>query len=101
MMTAVFAKRRVRDDGREYYIYLGRLHKKDGEELPVTVNFRDGIQKPSPKDCPMNIVFDKGNANLNSRTYEKDGELRTAWSLWVSKWEPGPAYVDDSLDDFE
>lgn len=103
MMTAIFAKKKKSSDGREFYVYLGRLHRKDGTELPVTVKFRDNVPKPSPKDCPMNIEFTKEAGNLSSRTYEDadSSELRTAWTLWLSDWEPGPAYVDDSLDDFE
>ena len=101
MMTAIFAKRKKRDDGRDFYVFLGRLYKKNGECIPVTVKFRDGVPAPAPKDCPMNIEFKKENGNLSSRTYEQDGELRTAWTLWLNDWKPGPAYVDDSLDDFE
>lgn len=103
MMTAIFAKKKQKDNSVNFYVYLGRLRRKDGTELPVTIRFRDGVPKPKPLDCPMYIEFDKKNANLSSRTYEDadSGELRTAWTLWLSDWAPGPAYVDDSLDDFE
>ena len=101
MMTAIFAKKKKTKDGREFYVFLGRLRKKNGDELPVTVKFREGVPTPSPKDCPMNIVFDKESGNLSSRTYEQDDEFRTVWTLWLSDWKSGPAYVDNSLDDFE
>lgn len=102
MIISIFAKKKKKDD-RNFYVYLGRLHKKDGTELPVTVRFRESVPKPSTKDCPMNIEFDKKDGNLSSRTYEdvESGELRTAWTLWLYDWTPGPVYVDDSLDDFE
>lgn len=101
MQITVFAKKGTTSDGKKFDRYLGRLHKKDGTELTVSVKFREDGGKPKPTDCPMNIVVDRNDANLADRTYvrEDTGETCISYTLWVSKWKPGEKYVDHSLDD--
>lgn len=101
MEITIFAKRRKSNDGRAFVTYLSTLTKKGGEKLTCSVKFKD--TEPKPDDCPLNIVVDKGAANLSSRTYTdaKTGEIATAWTLWVGAWTQGGEYVDHSLDEFE
>lgn len=103
MEIAVFAKKRTTTDGRPFYGYLATLTKKDGSPLTVAVKFRDDCGAPKPENCPMNIKFQKGAANLSSKEYvrEDTGETANSYTLWVSAWEVGSPYVDTSLDDFE
>jgi hypothetical protein len=103
MKTTVFAKKRVNSEGKVFYNYLGKLRKKDGTELNVTVKFREDCGQPDWKECPMNIEFDKEFGNLVTTTYthKETGELRERYTLWISEWHKGEEYVDHSLDDFE
>ena len=103
MEITIFAKKRNPEGRPSFYSYLTRLHKKDGTELPATVKFRDGVPQPSPSDCPMNIVFTSKEGSLSPRTYTDDdsGEVRQAWTLWLSAWKQGKPYEDHSLDDFD
>ena len=102
MQIAIFAKRQTSNDGRPYVKYLSRLTKKDGTELTAVVKFRDPCPKPDPDICPINIKFDKGDANFSTknRVNEDTAEIITAHTLWVTKWEIGAPYVDKSLDEF-
>lgn len=103
MEITVFAKKRTTEDGKKtFYNYLSTLTKKDGEEVRCSVKFRDECGAPKPEKCPCNIVVDKKNANLSKREVEKkDGEIVTVYTLWVSAWENGTPYIDESLNDFE
>lgn len=103
MEKTIFAKKRTSKDGKKFYSYLTKLVKSDGTEIPVAVKFRDECGNPSPSDCPMNIRFEKADANLTTREYvrEDTGEIGQSNTLWVSKWEKGSDYVDHSLDDFD
>ena len=102
MQTTVFAKQRTDRNNRKFYTYLAQLTvPATGEQLTVAVKFPEG-KEPKPADCPMNIVFNKADANLSRRRYEKSsGEIGISSTLWVSDWEEGEPYVDHSLDDFE
>lgn len=100
MQLTIFAKKRTKED-RTFYNYLSHIVRTStGEEIPIQVKFPEEI-RPKPADCPMNIIVEKENANLSTRNYEKDGVSKVAYSLWVSKWEPGEPYEDHSLDDFD
>lgn len=105
MQITIFAKKRKTEEGREFYTYLATLTRKDGTELKAQVKFREDCGSPKGADCPMNLIVAKKDANLSSKEVVKnagkdDEELVTVYTLWVSEWEKGPAYVDTSLDDF-
>ena len=103
MNVTVFAKKRQTKEGKTFYVYIGTLKKKDGTEESVTVKFREDCGQPDPKKCPVNIVFDKANANLSNRDFirEDTGEVINIKTLWINSWQEGGPYVDHSLDDFE
>lgn len=103
MEIAIYAKKRTTTEGKTFFSYLSTLTRKDGGKQTVAVKFRDDAGNPKPENCPMNIKFDKGSANLATSefTREDTGEIATSYTLWVSKWEPGAPFVDHSLDDFE
>lgn len=103
MELTIYAKKRTTHEGKTFYSYLSTLTRKDGTELTVSVKFRDSAGSQKPENCPMNIVFDKCDANLSSKKFirEDTGEPGTSHTLWVSKWNEGSPFVDTSLDDFE
>lgn len=103
MEVTVFAKKRTTAEGKIFHTYLATLKKKNGESQTVAVKFRDDAGKPKPENCPINIVFEKKNANLvdRDRIREDTGELVKSYTLWVSEWKQGTPYVDHSLDDFD
>lgn len=103
MEITIYAKKRNAVDGKTFYSYLSTLTRKDGTKQIVSVKFRDEAGNPKPEKCPMNIKFDKVNANMATKefTREDTGEVATSYTLWVSGWEPGTPFVDHSLDDFE
>ena len=103
MEITIYAKKRNTTDGKKFYSYLSTLTRKDGTKQMVSVKFRDDAGNPKPENCPMNIKFDKGNANMTTKefTREDTGEIAVSYTLWVSAWEPGAPFVDHSLDDFE
>ncbi len=103
MEITVFAKKRTTKENKIFYSYLSTLTKKSGEKITVTVKFRDECGMPKPEKCPTNIIVDKKNANLSSKEFvrEDTGEVATSYTLWISAWDEGTPYVDNSLDDFE
>ncbi len=106
MKVTIFAKKRTMEkDGKVkiFYNFLTTMRRKDGEDITATVKFRDECGEPKPETCPINIEFDKKNANLAPRKYvNEEGEEKTAWTLWLSAWKNSDdVYVDHSLDDFE
>ena len=103
MEITIYAKKRNTADGKKFYSYLSTLIRKDGTKQTVSVKFRDDAGSPKPEHCPMNIKFDKGNANMTTKefTREDTGETAVSYTLWISAWEPGAPFVDHSLDDFE
>jgi hypothetical protein len=103
MEIAIFAKKRTTADGKTFFSYLSTLTRKDGTKQTVSVKFRDEAGNPKPENCPMNIKFEKGSANMATREFirEDTGETGLSYTLWVSRWEPGAPFVDHSLDDFE
>lgn len=103
MEITIFAKKRATSEGKSFFSYLSTLTRKDGTKQTVSVKFRDDAGKPKPENCPMNIKFGKGDANLTHKEFvrEDTGEPGISSTLWVSKWEPGTPFVDHSLDDFE
>lgn len=103
MEITIFAKKRTASDGKSFYSYLSTLTRKDGTKQTVSVKFRDGAGNPKPENCPMNIKFDKSEANMTAKAFtrEDSGETGFSYTLWVSRWEQGAPFVDHSLDDFE
>lgn len=101
MEITIFSKKRKTVEGRSFDSFLGKLEKKDGTSITVSVKFKQDADQPRGEDCPMNIKFEKSWGNLASREYLNDeGEIVTAYTLWLSKWEKGSDYVDHSLDEF-
>ena len=103
MEITIYSKKRTTHEGKTFYSYLSRLTRKDGSHQAVSVKFRDDAGNPKPENCPMNIKFDKGDANLTTRefTREDTGEECLSYTLWVSRWTEGEPFIDHSLDDFE
>lgn len=104
MKIGVFAKKAKSSDGRTFIRYLGKLRKKTGEELTVTVKFREECGSPNPASCPCYVSVQKKDANLARRTYTdpRTGETGESFTLWVNAWELLPEqFSDTSLDEFE
>lgn len=103
MEITVFAKKRKAYNGEEFYSYLTRLPRKDGTEITMSVRFRDECGSPKPDKCPMNVIIEKTDANISTKTYvrEDTGEMATSYTMWVSAWKEGSPYVDHSLDEFD
>ena len=103
MEITVFAKKRVKPDGKtSFYTYLSTLKKKSGELVTMQVKFRDECGKPKGERCPMNIVIEKDSCNISKQKYtKKDGTDGFSEVLWIGKWEEGSAYKDDSMSDYE
>lgn len=102
MEITIYAKKRQTADGKSFYSFLSRLTKKDGEVITVTVKFRESCGIPDGKSCPMNIRFDRKDANYTVKAVElADGSPAESRILWISDWEEGSPYVDNSMDEFE
>lgn len=108
MKVLVFAKKRQTKDGKNFTAYVTKLTKKDGEEVTMSVKFREDCGSPKMEECPCYILVDKVNANMTTKkheiTDEESGEIREVVNntLWVSAWDMSPEkYVDTSLDEFE
>ena len=103
MQITVFAKRRQTKEGKTFFNYLSTLTDREGKQIPCQVKFRDSAGTPKPEMCPMNIIFNKGDANMTTREYTdpETAEIRKAHVLWISAWNEGETYVDHSLDNFD
>lgn len=106
MQITVFAKKRTTKEGKLFYNYLGKLKKKDGEEITAQIKFREECGNPKADQCPMNIIVEKENCNFSTKKVEvndEEGSTKTYIrnELWVSDWSKGEEYVDHSMDDFE
>lgn len=102
MQLTIFAKTKKTAEGRTFRIYLSRLiNKNSGEELPVRVQFREGI--PVPSLYPINIIVEKKDANLSTKKFTDDeGKEHVTHTLWVNSYQTSPEpFVDHSLDDYE
>lgn len=102
MEITIFAKNCRTSEGRMFTKYVTRLTKKDGTTIPAQVKIPED-KRPYPAECPMNIIIEKGKANLSEKHYvhEGTGEMRSRYELWVSDYTKGAPYVDHSLDDFD
>lgn len=103
MEITIYSKKRKAKDGRSFYAYLSTLTRNDGTKQTVSVKFREMCGSPKPEQCPMNIKFDKRNANMSTSEFvrEDTGEVGTSYTLWVTAWEQGAPFVDHSLDAFD
>lgn len=108
MEKTIFAKKRTNKEGKTFYTYLTKLHKKSTNvDVTVQVKFREDCGAPKGDMCPCNIIFNSEDVNYNEANQtvldEETGEAVDVVSrvLWVSKWTEGSPYVDDSLNDFE
>lgn len=101
MNLTVYAKTKKTAEGRTFRIYLSRITRKStGEEVPVRINFKEGV--PLPTVFPVNLIVEKEDANLTVKHYKNDeGEDCTAHNLWIEKYTMGEPFVDHSLDDYE
>ena len=103
MELTIFAKKGTTNDGRKFTRYLTKMVRKStGEIISVSVKFREECGAPSHDDCPINIIVDKADANMDSREFiNKSGDPQIGYTLWVSAWSLSPnVYEDHSLDDF-
>ena len=105
MKATIFTKKYTSKDGRDFNIYFGKM-VKGGEEISVNFKFREDCGNPKPLECPMNIVFNKEDANYSEKveTYtDSEGNIKEALkrTIWIKTWEKGEPYVDNSLEDFE
>lgn len=102
-ITIYSKKKQTKDGSRSFYSYYGRIRKKNGEELPVEVKFRESCTKPDGARCPMNILIDKDGASLSKKdiVLAETGECKTVYKLWLSAWQPGGVYEDHSMDDID
>lgn len=104
MKITIYAKKRKTKEGKSFYSYLTTLQRKDGSGgQTMTVKFRDGIAIPRAEECPMNIIIERGKANVAESSYvrEDTGEIAYSYTLWVNEWSQGSEFVDHSLDDYE
>lgn len=103
MKVTVFAKTAHTREGKAFIRYLGKLKKKDGSEITAVIKTSKNAKEFKPDDCPMNIEYNKSDANLSIKTYtDSDNNERTSYTLWLKAWAPSKEkYVDHSLDEFE
>lgn len=101
MKLTIFSKSMKSKEDRKFKVYLTRLKKKDGEEVPVRVSWAEGVVIPNAFPCI--IIVEKKDANLSQKKYtDSDGNPAYSYTLWVNDYKPsGEEYVDHSLDEYE
>ena len=69
MEKTIFAKKRSTKDGtRTFNTYFTKLtDTTTGEEFTVQVKFREECGQPKGDECPINIMFDKNDANFTEK----------------------------------
>lgn len=111
MKITIYAKKRTNKEGRAFYVYLSKLTKTNGDEIPVTVHFKQSAGLPNPDNCPCVIEFDRKSANLSTKekhyakvdcvTGEKVETITQDNQLWISNYTVCDGeYTDNSLDGF-
>ena len=108
MKILVFAKKKKTKEGREFSIFVTRLKAKTGEEVPVSLKFREDCGSPKADECPMYIEVDKKDMNFTEKEIEytdpdtQEVKYGTSKSVWIKDWAKSPEeYVDTSMDQFE
>ena len=103
MEITIFSKKRTTKEGKSFYSYLTTLTKKDGTPHTVSVKFRDECGSPKPENCPCNILVNKEDCNMSTKQFirEDTGEPGVSYTMWVSNWTKGSAYVDHSMDEYD
>ena len=102
MEITIFAKKAQSLDGRNFTRFITKLlNNSTGELETMSVNFREECGQPKGENCPMNIIVNKGDCNISSRTYvDKNGDEQVGKTLWISAWESGSEYIDHSTDSY-
>ena len=98
MTIDVFTKLRQTKDGKAFQAYFGTLKKNNGDEVHVTIKFREGVEIPD--EFPVTMVSDKKNMNLAHRVVEVNGNPNVFYTLWVRKVDQWIPYIDTSLEEF-
>lgn len=101
MKLTIFSKTLRSKEGKQFKVYLTRLHNNTtGEDDACRVNFKEGI--PIPQIFPVIVNVEKKDANLSTRRYTDDaGQEHKTLTLWVDAYNlTGEEYVDHSLDDY-
>lgn len=103
MKITVFAKTAHTQDGKPFTRFIGRMTKKDGTDVSMTIRTSSKAGNIDVDKTPYIIEFNKEDANLSNRKYkDKDGVERTSYTLWLKKFkESSEKFVDHSLDDFD
>lgn len=101
MKLTIFSKSMKSKEDRKFKVYLTRLKRKDGEEVPVRVSWAESVVIPSSFPCIIEV--EKKNANLSQKKYKDlEGNEGVSYTLWVNEYTLSKEeYVDHSLDDFE
>jgi len=111
MELTVFAKKRTSKDGKVFFNFITRItNKRTGEVETMSVRFRDPCPVPNAALCPQNIVVNREDCNISTKSITRKGKDEetgedvardvTTKTLWVTAWEHGSAYVDHSMDDY-
>ena len=102
MKATIFATKKKTKQGKEFHTYFTKLKKKDGTVDTISVKFADEI-KPKPESCPLNIIYNKEDANISTKPKEKDdGTIWEDRNLWIKAYTEDPEkFRDTSLDEYE
>ena len=102
MELTVFAKKRTTTEGKRFYAYLTQLtRKEDGVRVSVQIKFPEGLA-PKADDCPLNIIVDKGKANLAIKKLGTENGEIISRTLWIKEYTISKnQFEDTSLDDYE
>lgn len=112
MKITVYAKKRMKKDGKPFSVYLSKITNREGDEIPVTLHFKQTVSVIPPEKCPCVIEFPKTSANLSKKekryaktdvvTGEQVETISIDNQLWISEYRICEnEYRDTSLDDFE
>ena len=106
MKVTLFSKKIKGKNNTSFNIITTKIMRKDGTEVYARVRF-NGCVEPELSGGPAIIEFEKGNANMSSRSrnvVDDDGVVHTAinYTLWIKNYKlSDEKFVDHSLDDFE
>lgn len=101
MQITLFPKIRHTADGKKFTTFLSTLTTKSGEEMRVSVKFRQSTNPPKD-ETPLNILIEKSDCSLSASKYTREdtGEVCTVHTLWLSNWTRSEdKFVDTSMDE--